>query len=991
MSLFARPELESNDTTPALAMDCTDQIDQPDKTRGACHPDTNGHSQGSSIPETQDADLQEGAWPTATLRNWDAADTAAPDGDVGDLNLADAVPQTHDPSPEVDVAPLRKKMDSTQSTQSNAGRSYEQYCRPGSPVPTSSGPGAPRSSKPIRTSSPERGTLDDDDTGAVQFDFPNAAGTDKTVSPGQADSGFVDFGSIARVRHLSSQRPAQSFPQHSPETPGPQNPFRHSRSQLLPTSQLFRGTQFSSPVKLASPTSSRPSPADFAGNSISPNPVISSPLKARGLRTSPIVGPTSSPDILPGTTSSRLNDRACSPVDTSSARNPVVPESSYDGPPRKKSNPEPMSTYEPMRKSQERRSTSQVRSDSVSSGEDDDRYDSIARRRKVRSKKEAALKQLTAIHLPRPRKTDKVEIPATSQRRRPSQAEEYIAQCHRRNAAEQDLEDPYAAKESQGCRSQTSKHNVDDEDSTQSDAEEETAPAAEAALSTVPELPKLSTQSAQHLAQDSGSEGMFNGDAIPETSPTGERPEPRLGEPSAAAPPNLVVKSTPHFPSSPPPAFSTRSRKARTKTGSECAPSSTSALSNLASTPRLPSSNPTTTTTGIIGSPTGSTIVASSSPAVAQTKRRAVRPKPYKLQTASAENLKQPARRNRRGSHSTDELSRSLSATPTFEQSLRASRLAVSRSASRPGRASMKPPPIQKDQKLFESMAFAISFQSRKPGETNEQYNTRTDFSVMVQRRIKQAGGRILENGFDELFDGLRMGSPSSSSESSLGAEPEINLTPEGCSTGFTALIADGHSRKVKYMQALALGLPCIAARWVTACLDRNELVDWTPYLLCAGQSAFLGDAIRSRNLSPYSASTARLPDVINQRAKLLEGSRILAVVKKALEKRKMAYVFLARVLGASLTRVYSIEGAKMEMKAAEDSGSPFDWVYVDGKPDEEALFSTGKTGGSKRKRASASSFAGERPLKRIRTLSDELVIQSLILGRLIEEGEMAE
>jgi hypothetical protein len=297
----------------------------------------------------------------------------------------------------------------------------------------------------------------------------------------------------------------------------------------------------------------------------------------------------------------------------------------------------------------------------------------------------------------------------------------------------------------------------------------------------------------------------------------------------------------------------------------------------------------------------------------------------------------------------------------------------------------MKPPSVQRDQKLFENMAFAISFQSRKPGETNEQYIARTDFSIMVQKRIKQAGGRILENGFDELFEVSTIGPLSSSPMSSAGTEGEISLTPEGRSTGFTALIADGHSRKVKYMQALALGIPCLAARWVTTCLGRNELVDWSPYLLCAGQSAFLGDAIRSRSLTPYHAATARLTDVISQREKLLEGSRILTVMRKSSEGKKMAYVFLARVLGASLTRVRSVEEAKAEMKAAEEAGRPFDWVYADGKPDEEALLASGPTGGKKRKRISMAAH----PAKRVRTLSDELVIQSLILGRLIEEGEM--
>ena len=119
--------------------------------------------------------------------------------------------------------------------------------------------------------------------------------------------------------------------------------------------------------------------------------------------------------------------------------------------------------------------------------------------------------------------------------------------------------------------------------------------------------------------------------------------------------------------------------------------------------------------------------------------------------------------------------------------------------------------------------------------------------------------------------------------------------------------------------------------------------------------------------------------------------------MKKSLEGKKMAYVFLARILGASVSRVYSAEEARAEVKAAEDEGRTFDWVYVDGKEDAGDLFgapgTSGKSGsGRKRKRASAAastSMVDEPVTKKIRTLSDELVIQSLILGRLIGEGEM--
>ncbi|AEO62919.1 uncharacterized protein THITE_2107729 [Thermothielavioides terrestris NRRL 8126] len=881
-------------------------------------------------------------------------------------------------------------MDSTQSsTQPNAGRSYDQYYHSSPNALAQSSP------QPVRGSSPNvEIPVDDDDTAAVRFDDDGAAGTNKTVSPAQDDSGFVDFGSLARFHHVASQKTAQSPTQHLPETPAQsRNPFRHSRSQLLPTSQLFRGTQFSSPAKAASPTSSRPSPADFPGQTISPNPVVSSPLKARGLRSSPPVDITSSPGILPGTTSSTIDARAASPVHAASAENPVVPDSSHDGPARKRSGPEPMSTYEPMRKSQERRSTSWGRSDPVSSGEDDDSYDTIVRRRKAQLKKEAALKQLTTISFPRPMKSEIVEVPSTSQRRRTSQAEEYIAQCYGKTLTENDSECADAVKESQEAPQQPAQRRSEvDEESTQSDVEKP-EPAMDPTPPTAPELPRSSTMSANLPAQASVIEGTSHADAIPETSPTGRRPEPLPQvAPSLEVPPS-EAKSASNFRSSPP-AFSTRSRKARSVKGYAPVPSSTSSLSDLPSTPQLPPSDSHSITSTVnTGSPTGSTVVASSSPAVAQTRRRDTRRRLPKLKTGSTESLRQFNKVARRGSNSTDELSRSVSATPTFEQSLRVSRLSVSRPASRSGRAAMRPPPTQRDLKLFENMAFAISFQSRKPGESNDQYSARTDFSAMLQKRIRQAGGRILENGFDELFEVLPMETPSSSpAVSSRGGDAEIHLTPEGRSMGFTALIADGHSRKVKYMQALALGLPCIAARWITTCLDRNEVVDWSPYLLCAGQSAFLGDAIRSRSLTPYDPATAKLVDVIKQRKKLLEGSKILAVVKKSVEGKKMAYVFLARVLGAALTRVYSVEEAKAEMKAAEELGQPFDWVYVDGKPDEEALFASGPSGGRKRKRAStaASSAAGP-PVKRVRTLSDELVIQSLILGRLIEEGEMDE
>ncbi|KAK0720669.1 hypothetical protein B0H67DRAFT_600095 [Lasiosphaeris hirsuta] len=913
----------------------------------------------------------------------------------------------------------RKNMDSSQSpTQSNDGRSYEMYFR-SSPAALTPPIDAPPSPRKIReSSSHEEPTLIGDDTSAVNFNVANTGDSDRTTSPIQHDSGFADFGSMGRPRDAPFQnRPPPPFPQ-LPETPvAPQNPFRQqNRAQLLPPSQLFGGTQFSSAIKLVSPTSSRPSPDHFKQNSISPNVAISSPLKARGLRSTPLAHATSSPGIPARTTSTvLLQDGPSSPPNADLTKTPVIPDSQKYSLPRKSSVTEPMSTYEPMRKSQERRSTSELRSNF---GNSDDDEDSIVRRRKAKLKKEAALNQLNTISFARPVKSDDIEVPSTNMRKQRSPAEEYLAQCHGKDVTGDDSDAQETVADSQENHPPAVQPiiPVTDDDPTQSDVGDIPDPEADSLPSTAPDLPGAPMSPPIVITQRvTVDDDRVEVDAIPETSPRERRPQPPVNvvetSPTESRPqasldvpghldelPVLKLRSTPalapDFQSSPP-ALSTRSRRANVATTSA---SRSSSLSNLASTPVLTSSiTPLTQASDTAKSVNSTPAIANSSPVITKGKWRKTTEKLPKLKTTPTESLRVSTRSRRRLSSSTDELSRSTSATPTFEHSLRMSRGPVSRKA----RALMKPQQTQQGPKIFEGMAFAISFQSRRPGEPTDQYNTRMEFSTTIERRIKQAGGRILDAGFDELFDVSPIRTATSSPVVTSQTEPEISLTEAGRSTGFAALIADGHSRKVKYMQALALSLPCLASRWITTCLDRGELVDWTPFLLCAGQSAFLGDAIRSRNLTAYNPVTARLTDTVDQRTKLLEGSRILLVLKKALEGKKMAYVFLARVLGASVSRVYSLEEAKGEVKSAEDSGHPFDWVYVDGKEDVGNSFDTNASvatnttrGGRKRKRASAvtaaaASTASEPVSKKIRTLSDELVIQSLILGRVIEEGEM--
>ncbi|ESZ92779.1 hypothetical protein SBOR_6836 [Sclerotinia borealis F-4128] len=282
---------------------------------------------------------------------------------------------------------------------------------------------------------------------------------------------------------------------------------------------------------------------------------------------------------------------------------------------------------------------------------------------------------------------------------------------------------------------------------------------------------------------------------------------------------------------------------------------------------------------------------------------------------------------------------------------------------------------------LFSDMAFAVSY-----------VGAEKDKEIAI-RLIKQHGGRILEDGFEKLFTPGLLPSRTRTEDNEIG-ETELKVIPSEANVGFVALIADEHSRKAKHMQALALGLPCISGRWVSDCVNKGTIIDWLPYLLSAGHSSFLGGAVKSRYLRPYSAANANLNDTFTERPKLLDGVSVLIVTGKgkAGEKRK-PYTFLTRALNPlRLGQAQDLSQAKEMLLDAESKNADYDWLYVDGKQDVEATIfgsTPASTAGRyrKRKRSSIQEEDVSTPTpKRIRVINDEMIIQSLILGQLIEE-----
>jgi len=282
---------------------------------------------------------------------------------------------------------------------------------------------------------------------------------------------------------------------------------------------------------------------------------------------------------------------------------------------------------------------------------------------------------------------------------------------------------------------------------------------------------------------------------------------------------------------------------------------------------------------------------------------------------------------------------------------------------------------------IFTTMAFAI---------TNISDAT---LRTALRHQITTNGGRLLADGFDELLHIPSLGpaSPSKRSPKKNGSATSFSafdLTETGKQTGFTCLLADKHCRMAKYIQALALGIPCLSTRWIQDCVAKQRLLPWQPYLLAAGDSSFLGGAVRSRILPTFPPESTSLKDIIGTRGKPLDGDSVLLIMEKGEEEKMKSHPLITHALGASkVSRAASLEAAARATKDAEINGEPWTWVFSLDKEDktEKALFGRG-LGGRKRKRESGvggNGINGHGGVTRV--VGNEFVIQSLILGQLVE------
>ena len=275
---------------------------------------------------------------------------------------------------------------------------------------------------------------------------------------------------------------------------------------------------------------------------------------------------------------------------------------------------------------------------------------------------------------------------------------------------------------------------------------------------------------------------------------------------------------------------------------------------------------------------------------------------------------------------------------------------------------------------IFRNMAFAI---------TNID---RADENERLKNHLTSNGGHILTTGLDELFHIPAL--PRTTSPADPNADTSFRVTPAAKDVGFTCLIADKHCRTAKFIQALSLGIPCLSTRWITNCVAKQRVLPWAPYLLPSGESAFLGGAVRSRVLQPFDAETATLSEIVENRPRMLNDASVLIIMEKGQEKSMQQHPLITHALGASkISRAIGNASAAKAVADAQALGEPWDWVFSYDKEREveERLFG-GNGIGKKRKRGRDSDFGTSAKKGKTRVVGNEFVIQSLILGMLIEE-----
>lgn len=280
---------------------------------------------------------------------------------------------------------------------------------------------------------------------------------------------------------------------------------------------------------------------------------------------------------------------------------------------------------------------------------------------------------------------------------------------------------------------------------------------------------------------------------------------------------------------------------------------------------------------------------------------------------------------------------------------------------------------------IFKGMTFAISYKDD---------SRRTELVNLIRRN----GGLILKDSFLDLFE-----------------QDSVQLRPECAELVFTALLTERHSRKPKYLQALALGFPCLSGKWIEACIRAGQVIEWASHLLAAGESKELEGGVKSRILPlPSNVATSKVSDMVAASSKVFANSRVIVIMGKRQSKKadsRRQFLSLIRTLGPQhIDLETDLDGALAIIQSTPSDEKSVDYVFVDNEdvnsakkrfspinpPVEQKVQQTRRKGGQTKRRDSIQSQSVMEPestntiLKpNVKVMCNDDIVESLILGRI--------
>lgn len=144
---------------------------------------------------------------------------------------------------------------------------------------------------------------------------------------------------------------------------------------------------------------------------------------------------------------------------------------------------------------------------------------------------------------------------------------------------------------------------------------------------------------------------------------------------------------------------------------------------------------------------------------------------------------------------------------------------------------------------------FRISWAKRKKPSNSRKGST--DLPLMQASVYGLRGSRMLERS--KSLPGRsanRQSAPSTLVDTESEEDPTLAINP---GYRFAAVLANEATRTLKYMEGLALGIPCLSWQYVEDCITDQRLIEnWVDYVLAAGGSSVLGGVQKSLNVSNF-------------------------------------------------------------------------------------------------------------------------------------------